>query len=121
MSCLTDFSQEELKARVLRIFKAFAFGQQAEVIEPELVTDYTVTVNELLQSLYSNILKPVREFYLQYGGEWLLKIVDTIKPFLTSIHNQRKKQFLKADYKLIYTRFIVLRKICFNFLNEKTG
>lgn len=119
MTCLKELTTYEIRRRVLRIFKCYAFGNQAEVIHPDFVTDYTVTVNELLNSLYVNILKPVRQFYLEYGGESLLKIVDTIKPFLTSIHNQRKKQFLKEDYKLIYTRFIALRKICFALLNEK--
>lgn len=118
MTCLREFTPNEIRDRVLRIFKAFAFGNQAEVIDPEFVTDYTVTVNELNHSLYFNILKPVREFYLQYGGEWLLRIVDTIKPFLTSIHNQEKKTFNRSEYELIYKNFLSVRTKCFNFVNE---
>lgn len=112
MTCLKEFSQKELKDRVLRIFKAFAFGNQAKVIHPDYVSDYTLTVDELNKSLYFNILAPVRKFYLEYGGEWLLEIVDKIKPFLTSIHNQAKKTFSKEDYILIYKRFMELRDEC---------
>ena len=117
MTCLREFSPKELKDRVLRIFRAYAFGNQSKVIAPQYVTDYTLTVNELNHSLYFNILKPVRELYIERGGEALLEIVNMIKPFLTSIHNQAKKTFSKADYEIIYTRFITLRDRCFRFVN----
>ena len=118
MTCLKEFTPNEIRDRVLRIFKCYAFGNQAEVIHPDYVSDYTLTVNELNKSLYFNILDPVRNFYKEYGGEWLLRIVDAIKPFLTSIHNQEKKTFNRSEYELIYKKFLSLRTKCFNFVNE---
>lgn len=118
---LIKFKMNDLKQRVLRIFKSFAFGNQAKVIAPEFVTDYTLTVNELNHSLYFNILKPIREFYIAGGGDWLLAIVNKIKPFLTSIHNQKKKEFSKADYEIIYSRFITLRDMCFHLVPVMGG
>ena len=118
MTYLKELTPNQIKHRVLRIFKCYAFGNQSEVIHPEFVSDYTVTVTELNHSLYFNILKPVREFYLEYGGEWLLEIVDKIKPFLTSIHNQTKKTFNQEDYEQIYARFITLRDTCFHIVED---